>query len=117
MKKAKKSTRINREIKRIYAILGTDAGKVKLSKGLIEDAAFMRVELDDLKDKLKEDGWEEEYQNGANQHGIKKSVANETYTNVMKLYLTTMKQLCDIAPEGTATDELLDFVNANRRAQ
>lgn len=114
-----KDKRIRKEIKRLQGILGSgkqkngEAGqpdpKIEAAKHLIENAAFMAVSLEDLRAEINEKGWTESYQNGANQSGVKKSAASECYTATYKNYLATVKQLIDIAPEGSAIDELTAF--------
>ena len=65
---------------------------------LIEKAAFMSIELDDLQAKLEKDGWTSEYQNGQNQWGTKKSPEAETYIALSKNYAAVIKQLTELVP-------------------
>ena len=72
--KIAKEAKITEEIKRLNGILAKMEGKTKTAvKSLIENAAFMAVTLQDLQDAINSKGVTEEYKNGANQHGIKKS--------------------------------------------
>ena len=50
-----------------------DENKKKLVTPLIEKAAFMSIELDDLQAQIEQDGWTSEYKNGENQYGTKKA--------------------------------------------
>ena len=75
-----------------------DENKRKLVTPLIEKAAFMSVELDDLQAKLEKDGWTSEYQNGQNQWGTKKSPEAETYIALSKNYAAVIKQLTELVP-------------------
>lgn len=69
---------------------------------LIEELSFMYAELKDLKEIIKRDGAIEKYQNGRNQHGIKKSAASEVYNTMMKNYVSTYKQFTDMLPKNDA---------------
>lgn len=110
--------RINAEKNRLNRILKATRQKngqepppkIKAAKGLIENAAFMAIHLQDLQMDLNEHGCVEEYRNGENQYGMKKSAAADMYTTMYKNYITTIKQLADLAPENVETDELTAFM-------
>lgn len=104
-----KDKRIRKEIRRLKKILGKDNPKVAACEHLIRNAAFMSVSLEDLQAQINENGWTEEYKNGANQSGVKRSAAADCYTATYRNYLATMKQLAEIAPEGTEIDALTAF--------
>ena len=101
-----KEKRIKKEIRRLNRILGKGNPKVEASKRLIENAAFLAVGLEDLKEEILETGWTEVYKNGENQTGRKKSAAADIYMTTYKNYLATVKQLAEIAPDAEAADEL-----------
>lgn len=82
--------------KRIFADL--EEGKKKLVTPLIEKAAFMSIELDELQETIEKDGWISEYQNGANQHGTKRSPEADTYIALSKNYAAIIKQLVELVP-------------------
>lgn len=99
--------RIKNEYKRLLKIY-TRAGaedKLKLARKLIARAAFMAITLDDLEREISKEGVTEEYQNGANQKGIKKSAKAEVYNTTMKSYTAVMKQLNDMLPVETEEKE------------
>lgn len=75
----------------------------KVTEGLIADAAFMAEQLEKLRDHIAENGWSEEYQNGANQFGRKSSVEADAYVKVQKSYASVIKQLTDLLPEQDET--------------
>lgn len=75
-----------------------DENKKKLVTPLIEKAAFMSVELDELQRKIEENGWTSEYKNGENQYGTKKSPEAETYIALSKNYAAIIKQLTELVP-------------------
>ena len=77
--------------------------KKKLADGLIEQAAYLRIELQDLKKHNVEYGIKEVYMNGQNQFGNKESVESKTYNNYIKQYLSIIKQLNDMLPIDSGT--------------
>lgn len=65
---------------------------------LIQNAAFLRVTLDELQETINSDGLVDEYQNGRNQSGMKQSASLQAYNNTMKVYLMTIKTLFGFLP-------------------
>lgn len=112
------------ERKRLRKIMGTgtrtgtrkkdSAGShLNVASGLIDQAAFLSVVLDELDKTIQRDGYVEVYQNGAAQFGTKKSVAADLLDRYTKTYAAVTKQLCELVedenPEGV--DELLAHMN------
>lgn len=114
--------RIRAERNRLNKILGATkqkdglepTPKIKAAKGLIDNAAFMTIHLQDLQTELNEHGCVEEYRNGENQYGMKKSAAADIYTTMYKNYIATIKQLAELAPDNVGTDELSMFMQGGR---
>lgn len=75
-----------------------DANKKEIVTPLIEKAAFMSIELDDLQETIEQEGWTSEYKNGENQYGTKKSPEAETYIALSKNYAAVIKQLTELVP-------------------
>lgn len=90
--------------------------KKELVAGLIADASFMAEQLEVLRDYISENGWSEEYKNGANQFGKKTSVEADMYVKVQKNYSSIIRQLSDYLPKDSvvATDEFLDFTGFSK---
>ena len=87
------------------------AEKQKICDDLIVDLAFQKGQMMELRADIEENGWYEEYQNGANQHGRKMRVEGDAYLKLQKAYTSTIKQLCDLVPDtGARQDELMDFI-------
>ena len=90
----------------------------KAVESLIEEAAFMAASLYELRQIIDEKGYTEEYQNGANQKGVKKRSEVELYNTMIKNYTSVVKQLTDLIPKESAnggkaeSDEFEDFVNS-----
>lgn len=113
--------RIRAERNRLNKILGATkqkdglepTPKIKAAKGLIDNAAFMTIHLQDLQAELNEHGCVEEYRNGETQYGMKKSAAADIYTTMYKNYIATIKQLAELAPDNVGTDELSMFMQGS----
>lgn len=94
-----KEQRLKSEKTRLKGIFkDLDENKKKLVTPLIEKAAFMSVELDDLQETIEQDGWTSEYKNGENQYGTKRSPEAETYIALSKNYAAVIKQLTELVP-------------------
>jgi hypothetical protein len=105
----KKSKELNK-LKKIFKDI--EPGKRQTVEKLISNAAFMAESLDELQEIIREKGFVEEYQNGANQSGIKKCSEVEIYNTMIKNYSSIIKQLVDLLPDGAGSgDELLDFIS------
>ena len=95
-----KQEQIKKEQRRLRGIFkDLDANKKKLVTPLIDKAAFMSIELDELQKTLESDGWITEYKNGENQYGTKRSPEADTYISLSKNYAAVIKQLVDLVPE------------------
>lgn len=102
-------TKIKREKKRLTeAFKNIETTRTKVIEKLIDDAAFQAVTLEETREIIKRDGIIEEYQNGANQKGIKKSSAVEVYDKMINTYSRIIKQLCELLPERVNWDSLED---------
>ena len=87
--------------------------KKSIADGLLDKAVFMDNELLKLQKILKQKGWVEEYQNGENQRGMKKSSEADIYNTMIKNYNSTLKQISDLFPDSSGADvkdPLLAFI-------
>lgn len=80
-----------------------------LLEGLIADASFMAVQLEELRNHIDQNGWTEKYQNGIGQCGIRKTVEADTYLKLQKSYASIIKQLTDAVESKKGNDK--DFEN------
>lgn len=107
--------RIKQEYQRLRKLYSEIGGnKLKLVLKLIARAAFMAVTLADLEIYISEHGCVEEYQNGANQHGKKKSSEVEVYNAMIKNYTAVIKELAGLLPQAADVprdDGFDDFIN------
>ena len=104
-----------KKLKKIYENIQDD--KKKLVQRLIENASFMGILLEDLQNDIKENGYKEEYKNGANQFGFKRSIAADLYQVTIKNYSSVIRQLNDLLPDGDfeEDDGFEAFVNSKVR--
>ena len=102
-----KENRISAEKARLNEIFGgLPENKKKLAAGLIERAAFMRVELEDLEAYLKENGWTEPFQQSEKVLPYDRArPQGQTYQTMNANYQKIVKQLHDMLPEKAMKDE------------
>ena len=81
-------------------IFGTTA------KPLIDNAAFLEVELEDLQKVIAENGTVDSYQNGANQYGRKIGSEVQSYNALLKSYNTVNNRLADLLPKKKQQSKL-----------
>lgn len=114
MGEVKKKSKELAKLKKIFKDIEPD--KQKVAEKLIANAAFMAESLDTLQEAINEKGFVEEYQNGANQHGVKKCSEVEIYNTMIKNYSSIIKQLLDLLPgdSNNGGDELLDFIGGRK---
>ncbi|MDX9917054.1 MAG: hypothetical protein RBT15_03470 [Gudongella sp.] len=105
------------KLRKLFKDINTD--RKKLVERLIENAAFMHVLLQELQVDIKESGYKEEYQNGPNQFGYKRSIAVDLYQVTIKNYATIIKQLNSMIPEPVKdgkndASDILEFIASGR---
>ena len=109
---------IKKEESRLRKIFkGLDGNKLAIVQSLIEMAAFYAVSLGELQDIINEKGragYEDTYQNGANQHGKKQSVAAELHISYARNQTTIIKQLVDLCPPEARKDSKLAAMRSRR---
>ena len=77
----------------------------------------MAASLYELRKTIDKKGYTEEYQNGANQKGVKKCSEVEIYNTMIKNYSAIVKQLTDLIPKEqtksvqNVSDGFEDFIN------
>lgn len=92
---------IKKEEKRIIKFLknkAIDEDKLNIALTIVSDVAYMTVKTAELKKEVDTFGMVEEYQNGANQKGRKKSASFDAYLNMTKQKSALVKQLTDLLP-------------------
>ena len=110
-KKIKKETQ---RLKKLFKDLPEN--KHRTAEKLIENASFMSIILDELKEDIKLYGVKETYANGKDQYGFKESIESKTYNTMVKNYMSIIKQLNDILPEPKKINEDDEFEQFNGSA-
>lgn len=111
--KKKEQKKIENRLKRITQNMAED--KQKAFADMIQNIAFMSVELACLQEQIREEGCLEYYQNGANQKGRKPSSAIQVYNATAKTFNTAIKLLVsalDTKEQKTEKNELLEFLKS-----
>lgn len=110
-----KEERIRSEKTRLRKIFGElPEKKKKLALGLIERAAFMRVELEDLEADIKENGWTEMFQQSQNLPEYERArPQGQTYNTMNTGYQKIIRQLHDMLPvkQNPKEDPFDEFLN------
>lgn len=91
--------------------------QITLNK-LYQEAAFISATLEETRLIIIRDGVIEEYQNGANQHGVKKSAAVEVYDKMLNTYVKVIEQINKALPDPSLLDpaeEILRFSLGGRK--
>lgn len=94
-----KDTMIKREIARLRRVYeNLDKNQMKIIDTLIRRAAFLTVSLAELEDTINRDGYESEYQNGANQSGTKQSESVKSHIAMTRNLAAIVRQLAELTP-------------------
>ena len=109
--KNKKIRKETQKLRKLFKDL-TD-NKKKMAEKLIENASFMSITLDELKEDIKLYGVKEPYVNGKDQFGFKESIESKTYNTMVKNYMNIVKQLNDMLPEEKKINEDDEFDRFN----
>ena len=114
-----KEKRIKKELSRISVYFDDVAENQRaIVAPLLQNAAFMKVTLEDLQAEINANGPTDEYQNGANQRGIKQSATLQSYNALIKNYASVIKTLSQLLPpEKKATLTPWEAWQAKRKAE
>lgn len=87
----------------------------KVAAGLIDRAAFMRIELEDLEKDLQENGWAEMFSQGNQEPYPRARPQGQSYNTMNANYLKTIQKLDAMLPKeqggGEENDGFDAFVN------
>lgn len=111
IEKNKKIRKETQKLKKLFKDLPDN--KKKMAEKLIENASFMSITLDELKEYIKLYGVKETYVNGKDQFGFKESIESKTYNTMVKNYMNIIKQLNDMLPEEKKINEDDEFERFN----
>lgn len=107
-----KKRRINRERKKLKAIFEEmPQNDFSLVEPLLQNAAFMKIILEDLQSAILIEGATDEYQNGENQKGTKASANLQAYNTTFKNFHATIMKLLERLPkESESRSKLAKFM-------
>lgn len=113
--------RIKAEKVRLEKIYGDmDENRKAMAMGLVERAAFMRVQLEDLEADLSENGWTELFSQGNQEPYERARPSGQSYNTLNANYQKIIKQLDALMPKASAAakpeDDGFDSFVAGRDA-
>lgn len=112
-----KTLEIKKEEKKLNTIFkDIPEDKKSLCEGLIKNAAFMYVTLEELQKEINENGAMIKYQSGNGFDTIRDNPAQKAYTTMISRYTGIIDQLNKMLPSEKImqnNDELLDFLKSN----
>ncbi len=104
------------KLKRLFKNLPKD--KMKAADGLIQEAAFMKVTLEETRYIIDQEGIIEHFEQGA-QKFLREHPATKVYNAMINRYATVCKQLFEMVPDPDAgkqaEDELMAFVKKAKK--
>jgi ADP-heptose:LPS heptosyltransferase len=104
------------KLRRLFKNLPKD--KMKAADGLIQEAAFMKVTLEETRYIIDTEGILENFEQGS-QRFKREHPATKVYNTMINRYSAVCKQLFDMIPDPettkTAEDELMAFVKKARK--
>lgn len=91
--------RIKAEEDRLLSIFSNlDENELAVASGLIKQAAFMQITLEDLQKQINENGCVGEYKNGKDQFGKKQSSELQAYNQTLRSYNAVIGKLMKLVP-------------------
>lgn len=112
MKQKTQKTLIKNEENRLIDFLKNkkiDNDKLNIALDIIHDIAYLTIKSSELMGEVEKYGITEEYQNGANQKGRKKSASYDAYLNTVKQKSALIKQLTDLLPNEEYTPPISEY--------
>ena len=97
-----------RKLRKIFGNLGEN--ERKFIEPMLQNAAFMRVILEELQEQIAENGCVEEYTNGENQGGKKMSAELSAYNTTVRNYNTVMVKLIERLPKEEKKSAMLQMM-------
>ncbi|MFZ5816291.1 MAG: hypothetical protein ACOY93_13505 [Bacillota bacterium] len=114
-----KRKRVKREIGRLRKLFREmPKERQSAAEGLIQEAAFMRVTLEEARHIIDRDGVLETFEQGE-QRFLREHPATKVYNAMIQRYSTVCKQMVDLLPDGDpkdkSSDALMEFLKKSRR--
>jgi ADP-heptose:LPS heptosyltransferase len=114
-----KQKQIKKEIAKLRRLCkNLPRDRQRAAEGLIQEAAFMRVTLEETRHIIDHEGVLETFEQGS-QRFLREHPATKVYNAMIQRYSTVCKQLFELLPDADqakqAEDELMAFVKQARR--
>ena len=96
------------EVERLKQLLiesGVSEKRRNILESVIENTAWMRLKLDDTRDKIKSSGVAIPYDNGGGQTGIRENPLFKGYESLWKSYMAGMSKILDSLPQERVREE------------
>ncbi len=103
--------------KMLKIIRNLDENKQFIAKNIIEELAFQTIMCEELRSLIQINGYIEQYKNGENQQGFKKSSFVEQYQTAVKSHSMYLGQLMKIIPEMAGQDDFEEFMNSVKKTK
>lgn len=104
-------TRIKKEMSRMKKMFSSlPDNERRFIEPLIQNAAFMRVALEDMQSEIAYSGYVEEYTNGKNQGGKKMSAELQAYNTTVRNYNIVMVKLIERLPKEEKKSAMLQMM-------
>lgn len=87
-------------LKRLLFDCGVSEGYVDILSTTIQNTAWMKVKLDETREKIKTSNVVIPYDNGGGQKGLRENPLFKGYESLFKSYLSGMRQILDLLPKG-----------------
>ncbi|ADL52154.1 hypothetical protein [Clostridium cellulovorans] len=114
LEREKKIKQETNRVKKLYKDFEKD--KAKVLEGLINEAAFMKISLEELRSDLIKKGLTELFEQGEQSFNRERPEV-KIYTSFMQRYSGVMKQLIDLLPpeiKKEEADQLMDFIKKGK---
>lgn len=102
----KRSGKEKNRLKRILRDAGVSEHKKKLLEPVVDNVAWMKIQLDDARDQIRDGELVVEYDNGGGQKGIRENPYFKGYENLWRSYMAGMAKIIDALPDGAAAVEV-----------
>lgn len=86
-------------IKTLLTDCGVDENRVNMLLPVIENTSWMKVKLDEAREKIKTSSVVIPYDNGGGQTGLRENPLFKGYESLFKSYMGGLKQIMDAMPE------------------
>lgn len=109
----KEVKKVKNKMTKAFKAKVNDIDILKLAEGSISNAAFMFVQLDELQKHISQYGVKDEYKNGENQYGTKKSPEAEMYNSIIRNYtncISTIRGFIRTTDSGEESDGFDEFI-------